>query len=137
AVAGAGHFADGERRGFCPALEGAHERPARLGLPIGRRRGQAKRAHERLDGLLEGAGVDAAPTELVVAPPEAAVDLLAALGPQRLVVHALEQTLRALERAQRLALARLLYRADRPPGELADLAGGGSRKALAAPPGPR
>src|SRR5205823_12047199 len=81
--------------------------------------------------LLEGAGVDASPTELVVAPPEVVVELLAALGRQRLVVHALEQTLRALERAQRLALARLLHRADRLRGELADLAAEGSRKELA------
>src|SRR5205823_10862114 len=72
--------------------------------------------------LLEGAGVDASPTELVVAPPEVVVELLAALGRQRLVVNALGQALRALERAQRLRLARLLHRADRLRGELADLA---------------
>src|SRR5262245_14838206 len=121
AIARVRDFADRERAHLGPALECAHERGARVRLTVGRAAGQAQRANERLDGLFEAARVHAPHAEPVVAPPESTIDLFATLRRQRLVVNAVEQALRALERRQRLCLACVLHRADRLRGQLTDL----------------
>ena len=77
---------------------------------------------ERLQRLLVLAGFDAADAQLVVAPPEAAIDLLPPRGRQHVLVEGAEERLGALQRGERVALPRLLHAADRLGGELADLA---------------
>src|SRR5438045_2298867 len=109
----------------------ANRRGARLGLALGTDAGEAHRVEERLERLLDLARLDAARAELVVAPPEPAINLLAALGRQHLVGQTAEQLVRALQRAQRFRLARLLHAADRLRRELADLAAERAREQLA------
>ena len=77
---------------------------------------------ERLQRRLVLGGLDAPGTELVVAPPQTPIDLLAPRRRQRLGVERVQQRLRALQRSERIALARLLHAADGLGGELADLA---------------
>src|SRR4029077_7642502 len=121
AIAGVGQFANGQRAGVGHAVERSDEQRDRLlaapGPPL-----VAERVEERLQRCLVLTGLDAAGAELVVAPPQAAIDLLAPRGRQRLRVERVEQRLRALQRGQRVALARVLHAANRLRGELTDLA---------------
>jgi len=104
AIARVRELADRQRAPVRQALEGTHERRARVRLAIGAHAREAQRVEEGVGRGLVFARLGAPAPELLVAPPESPVDLLASLRRQRFVVNRVEELLGPLQRAERLRL---------------------------------